>query len=181
MLQSRRSWIPKSNAMNRTIDVGAGLLTLGGLLLVVGLFLPWFDGDGAWTAFEALDLLLAALAIGALAAGSGRLGEDARAGIAIALAALVAVAVQLIDPPPAYSNADLDSGAWFSLVAAALMVAGAAQTIASFSVSVDVRGRERRPRVEVVDRRQAEPEPEPEPEPGQDDQRTQSMKAVEAE
>jgi peptidoglycan/LPS O-acetylase OafA/YrhL len=161
--------------MNRTIDVGAGLLTLGGLLLLVGLFLPWFDGDSAWTAFEALDLVLAALAVGAIAAGAGRLGEDARAGLIIALAALVAVAVQLLDSPPAYSNADLDSGAWFSLVAAVVMVVGAAQTLASFSVSVDVRGRERRRRVAAVDRRPAEPVTPPE----NGDQRTQSMSKVE--
>jgi len=172
--------------MNRTIDVGAGLLTLGGLLLLVGLFLPWFDGDSAWTAFESLDLLLAAIAIGAITAATGRITEDARTGLALALAALVAIGVQLLDQPPAYSNADLDSGAWFSLVAALLMAVGAAQTLASFSVSVDVRSRDRRRRVAAVDRRPADAEPPeaaPEPRRGvrlldDDEQRTEAMSKV---
>ncbi len=174
--------------MNRTIDVGAGLLILGGLLLLVGLFLPWFDGDSAWTAFESLDLVLAALAIAAIAAASGRLGDGARAGVALALSALLAVGVQLLDQPPAYSNADLDSGVWFALVAALVMVVGAAQTLASFSVSVDVRTRDRRRRVAAVDRRPADAEPPeaaPEPRRGvrlleDDQQRTEAMSKIDA-
>ncbi len=157
--------------MNRTFDLGAGMLTLGGLLLLVSLFLPWFDGDSAWSAFESLDVLLAALAVAGIAHGAGRLGDDTRIGLAIAGGALLAVAVQLLDPPPAYSNADLDSGAWLAFVAGALMVAGAAQLVASFSVSVDVRSRERRRRVAAVDRRQ--------PEPVEEEQRTEAMSAVE--
>jgi peptidoglycan/LPS O-acetylase OafA/YrhL len=141
--------------MHRTIDAGPALLALGGLLLLIGLFLPWYDGESAWHSFESLDLVLAALAVGALAVGAGRIGaEDSRVGLAFAVAALVVVAVQLIDPPPLVGqHAKLDTGAWFALASSLLMLTGAAQTIARFTVSVDVRSRERRRRVAVADRR----------------------------
>jgi peptidoglycan/LPS O-acetylase OafA/YrhL len=177
--------------MHRTIDAGPALLALGGLLLLIGLFLPWFDGESAWSVFESLDLALAALGIVAIAHGSGRLPYDeTRGSVAVAVAAVVIVAVQLIDPPPVVgAGADLDTGAWFSLVAALLMLAGAALTVARFSISVDVRERERRRRVAAVDRRPAEPAaatPDPAVAPprrpssllADDDQRTQAMPAV---
>jgi len=165
---------------HRTVDVGPGMLALAGLLLLLGLFLAWFDGDSAWRAFESLDLALAALGAAGIAIGAGRVIEDARAGLGVALAAVVIVAVQLIDPPPGYVNADLGTGAWLSLAAALLMLAGAAQTLASFTVSVDVRGRERRKRVEVVDRR-TEAEPKVTRLLPEDDQRTEAMQVVDEE
>lgn len=181
--------------MHRTIDAGPALLALGGVLLLVGLFLPWFDDESAWTVFEAVDLVLAALALAALAIGSGRVAaDDARAALLVAPAAVLVVAVQLIDPPPVVGNgADLGTGAWLSFVATLAMLAGAALTVARFSISVDVRERERRRRVAAVDRRATDVQPDaPSPavappraatrrsEPGAepDDQRTQAMAAL---
>jgi hypothetical protein len=43
----------------RRIDAGDVLAALGALLLLVGLFLAWYDGANAWEAFETLDLVLA--------------------------------------------------------------------------------------------------------------------------
>jgi peptidoglycan/LPS O-acetylase OafA/YrhL len=163
--------------MSRTIDAGPGLLILGAVLLVVSLFLPWFDHDSAWTSFETLDLVLAGLAVAALWSASGRSGDEGRRALPIAVAALVAVAVQLLDPPPvAGAHADRGSGAWLALVATLLMTAGAALALASFSIRVDVRERERRRRVAAVDRRE---DPPAAPAPAEDlEQRTQPMPAV---
>ena len=45
---------------------------LGALLLLVSLFLDWYEPDvTAWEAFEVLDLLMAALALAALVAAAG--------------------------------------------------------------------------------------------------------------
>jgi hypothetical protein len=149
--------------MHRTIDAGPGLLVVGALILVIGLFAPWYDGASAWTSFEALDLVLAALAVGAGAVAFGVLGNDVRTGAGIAAAALIVVLVQVLDPPPVVGNdPHIGTGAWISLAGTVVMVAGAALTLASFSISVNVRGRERRRRVAAVDRRDDGPiEPEP--------------------
>ena len=49
--------------MTRRIEAGPVLVGLGALVLLVSLFLDWYEPDvTAWEAFEVLDLLLAALA-----------------------------------------------------------------------------------------------------------------------
>lgn len=132
--------------MSRRVDVATGLVAAGALLLLVSLFLEWYDPDvTAWRAFEALDLLLAALALGAVAIAAGALDRalpPAHSRLpALAGAGLVIVAVQLIDPPPAVRDGDLRTGAWLALVGAALMAVGAALTVARVSISFDVRDR----------------------------------------
>ena len=58
--------------MTRRLEAGPLLVTLGALLLLVSLFLNWFTGEiRAWEAFEAWDLVLFLLALGAIAAGLG--------------------------------------------------------------------------------------------------------------
>ena len=53
------------------------LATLGALLLLVSLFLPWYAGDvSAWEAFEVWDLVLFVLALGSIAAGVGLTTPD---------------------------------------------------------------------------------------------------------
>jgi hypothetical protein len=63
----------------RHLDLGRALVALGALLVLVALFLDFFEvGGSGWEVFEALDLVLAGLAAAALygalrpAPGTGR-------------------------------------------------------------------------------------------------------------
>jgi peptidoglycan/LPS O-acetylase OafA/YrhL len=146
--------------MTRRLEAGPLLVTLGALLLLVSLFLAWFDGEiTAWEAFEVWDLALFVLALGAIAAGMGLTTQDIElidrrvlpAGV---LAVAVIVASQIIDPPPAAAGLDPDTGAWIALGAALLMCAGALLTFGRVRFAVTVEEREpRRRRVAAVDAR----------------------------
>lgn len=172
--------------MNRKFDAGPALVALGAIALLVALFLSWFDPGGtAWEAFELVDLALASIAVAALAAVAGWLGDDgSRPAAGLALAALVIVAVQLIEPPPLLQQSDVEPGGWLALAAAAAMLVGAVLTLASISVTVDVRGREGRRRVAAVDRRAESDEeqevakPAAEPATEEPGQRTQPFSAL---
>jgi hypothetical protein len=137
-------------------DAGTGLVAIGAVLLLVSLFIDWYrPGGDAWAVFESIDLLLAGAAITALLAMAPRLGDGGlgRAVPIISAAAFVVVAIQLIDPPPVVSDADLRTGAWLALAGTAIMAAGSLLGAASISVTVDVRGRERRRRAAAIDAR----------------------------
>jgi hypothetical protein len=146
--------------MTRRLEAGPLLVTLGALLLLVSLFLSWFTGEiTAWEAFEVWDLVLFVLALGAIAAGLGLTTQDVElvdrrllpAGVA---AVLVIVASQILDPPPAASASDPDTGAWLALGAALLMCVGAVLTFGRVRLSLTVEGREpRRRHVAAVDAR----------------------------
>jgi hypothetical protein len=128
---------------------GAGVLAvIGAAALLVGLFLNWFEpGVTAWNAFEIVDLLLAAIAVGvlivALAASSDRPRLVALAGwLPIAAAvALVLVVVSLLNPPPTVGDGSPDIGALVSLAGAALLVVGAVLATTEFSLVITVRPR----------------------------------------
>jgi hypothetical protein len=146
--------------MTRRLEAGPLLVTLGALLLLVSLFLSWFTGEiTAWEAFEVWDLVLFVLALGAIAAGLGLTTQDVElvdrrllpAGVA---AVAVIVASQILDPPPAASASDPDTGAWLALGAALLMCVGAVLTFGRVHLSLTVEGREpRRRHVAAVDAR----------------------------
>jgi hypothetical protein len=146
--------------MTRRLEAGPLLVTLGALLLLVSLFLNWFTGEiTAWEAFEVWDLVLFVLALGAIAAGLGLTTQDVElvdrrllpAGVA---AVAVIVASQILDPPPAASASDPDTGAWLALGAALLMCVGAVLTFGRVHLSLTVEGREpRRRHVAAVDAR----------------------------
>jgi hypothetical protein len=146
--------------MTRRLEAGPLLVTLGAVLLLVSLFLNWFTGDlTAWEAFEAWDLMLFVLALGAIAGGLGLTTQDVElidrrllpAGVAVVA---VIVASQILDPPPAASASDPDTGAWLALGAALLMCVGAVLTFGRVHLSLTVEGREpRRQRVAAVDAR----------------------------
>jgi hypothetical protein len=121
------------------------------VLLTVSLFLDWWEGVTGFTAFEALDLVLLALAVVtalALGAEAGlRLPVVAPAGGALppALLALVIVLVQLVNDPPLVvggGGPGHDTGIWVALAGAVLMSAGALVTASRISLAVDVRRRE---------------------------------------
>jgi hypothetical protein len=157
--------------LRERFDVGTGLVALGAVLLLVSLFVDWFDPSGdAWAVFELTDLVLVGCAICGLVAIVPRYAGLGRAIPVIAYAALAIVAVQLIDPPPAARGDTLEAGAWLALAATALMAAGATMSAASISVTVDVRGRERRRRSAAIDAREArEARDEPAPFGDEDD------------
>jgi hypothetical protein len=161
--------------MTRRFDIGPILVMLGALLLLASLFVDWYEGNiTAWTAFEALDLALAALALAAVLAAAGLLAPGAALvdrrflpGIVLAVAAIVAV--QVIDPPPAALNRDPETGAWLALASVLLMCAGTLVTFGRVSLAVTVEGRDTRRRVTAVDARGGEDWASPgagEPAPG---------------
>jgi hypothetical protein len=143
--------------LRERFDAGTGLVAVGAVLLLVSLFIDWYDpGGDAWAVFESLDLVLAGAAVCGLLAvaprfGAGGLGRALPLITAIAFAVVV---VQLFDPPPVVSDSDLATGAWLALAATVLMAAGALLGAASISVTVDVRGRERRRRTAAIDARE---------------------------
>jgi peptidoglycan/LPS O-acetylase OafA/YrhL len=154
--------------MRQRLDLGSILAALGAALLLVSLFVAWFEPAGTgWQVFEALDLVLAGIAVGALAAVAAGLGtapEDRAWWVpALAAVALAVVAIQIIDPPPAASGADRVEGAWLALAGSLLLVVGAVLQRTRISISLDVRERDRRRRVPAVDRREGVAEDSPGP------------------
>lgn len=145
--------------MGHRIEAGPLVAMLGALVLLISLFLDWFSpGLNAWTVFEALDLLLAGVAVGALLAAAGLLLPeisllDRRWLVPLAVLALVLVASQLVDPPPAAGDSDLESGAWLGLAGALLMGAGALLSFGRLRFAVTVEGHDPRRRVAAVDSR----------------------------
>ena len=150
--------------MRERFDAGTVLVALGAVLLIVSLFIDWFQPGGeAWAVFEWVDIFLAGAAMAALAALVSRSDALATALPWIAFAALAVVAVQLIDLPPDARGAGRRAGARLALGGSVVMALGAALALASISVIVDVRGRERRRRTAAIDAREsaaAEPDAE---------------------
>lgn len=144
--------------MTRRIEAGPVLVALGALVLLVSIFLDWYQpGVTAWEAFEFLDLLLAALAIAALVAAAGAMRPEATVVErhwlpAIAAAVTIIVASQLIDPPPGVDG-DPDTGAWLALGAAVAICLGTLLTLGRVSFALTVEGRDTRRRVSAVDAR----------------------------
>jgi hypothetical protein len=129
--------------MPRRIDAGPLVAGIGAVVLLVSLFLDWYEpGLSAWTVFEALDLVLAGAAIATIAVAAGRLGWELplreRALPLLGALAFVVVASQLIDRPPAvaFNDHDPETGAWLALGGAGLMLAGGVLTVARISLSV---------------------------------------------
>jgi hypothetical protein len=143
--------------LRERFDAGTGLVALGAVLLLVSLFVDWYEPSGdAWAVFETVDMLLVAAAVACLVSVVPRYGALQRAVPVIAFAALFVVVVQLVDPPPSATGDRTEAGAWLALAATALMAAGATLSAASISVTVDVRGRDRRRRSAAIDARERE-------------------------
>jgi hypothetical protein len=144
--------------LRERFDAGTGLVAVGAVLLLVSLFIDWYDpGGDAWAVFESLDVLLAGVAVCGLLAMAPRFGTGGlgRALPLISVVAFAIVLVQLIDPPAVVNDSDLATGAWLALAATATMALGAILGAASISVTVDVRGRERRRRTAAIDARES--------------------------
>ena len=129
----------------RSFEAGLLLVAAGALLLLISLFLEWYEpGIEAWDVFEVWDIVLAALALAALVAVAGRLGygppRPSSWLIGPAIVAFVVVIMALIDHPPAASGSGNDpaTGIWLALIGAALMLAGTVVSVARISVALNV-------------------------------------------
>ena len=123
------------------------MAALGGLLLLISLFLDWYETDvsgeraNAWNVFEVLDLVLAAAALAALVVFAGLFARSLplapRTLLPLGLVAFVIAGSQLLNPPPVVGeDASVEAGAWLALAGAALMLAGAIMSFARVSLAV---------------------------------------------
>jgi hypothetical protein len=133
--------------MPERINGGQALVVLGAVALIVSLFLPWYEpGRSAWTVFEVWDLVLAAIGIAAVAAVVPVRHGDAVERTAVPQrwlpvlggAALLIVAVSLINHPPAARGSALEVGAWIGLAAAIVLTAGAILSRARISLVISL-------------------------------------------
>ena len=146
--------------MTRRLEAGPVLVTLGALLLLVSLFMDWFQpGISAWEAFEVWDLVLLVLALGCIAGGLGLTVPDVdvvdrRWLPAVVAVVTIIVASQIIDPPPAAAGQDVDAGAWIALGAAAVMFLGGVLTFGRVGIALTLESRDPRRHVSAVDARE---------------------------
>ena len=132
------------------VPIGPLVAALGALLLIVSLFIDWYQDVTGFTIFEFIDLLLLALALltlAALAAAMGflRAGLTPGHAVVIAVLALIVVFSQIVNDPPqvaAAGGVEKDTGIWLALAGTALMVAGA--VLSSVKLAIAVEPRERR-------------------------------------
>jgi hypothetical protein len=138
--------------MPERINGGQALVVAGAIALIASLSLDWFQpGISAWTVFEIVDLLLAALAVTALAIAIGGAinPEGSLAALAprwlpaVGIAALVIVIAALINHPPAAIGRSVETGAWVALSAAAALTVGGILSAARVSLVITLRPRER--------------------------------------
>jgi peptidoglycan/LPS O-acetylase OafA/YrhL len=158
--------------MPERINGGQALVAIGAIVLIVSLFLNWYEpGRSAWTVFEVWDIVLAAIAIAAIAAILPARRSDVRDEHmvperwlpALAGAALVIVVVSLINHPPAARGSSPEAGAWIGLAASILLVSGALLNRARISLVITLRAE--RPSATAS----PPPPPPPEPEPPSSD------------
>jgi hypothetical protein len=145
----------KEGQMPERIDARPALTMIGGALLLAGLFMTWYvvpaappavegtDVGNAWAVFESLDLIMAAIAIGAIYVAYEQLTGEPRLGagwlLPLGLLALVIVVSQILDPPPLISaEVDPGTGAWLGLGGAAAMVVGGALSAAHVTLSLEM-------------------------------------------
>src|SRR5215213_3188231 len=129
------------------VPVGPLVASLGAVLLIVSLFLDWYDQISGFTVFEFLDLLLVMLALSTIASLAGGLGLVRPAlspgvSLAVAVFTVLVVASQVVNDPPAvagHAGPGKDVGIWLALGGAALMVGGAVLGYARISLAVDKR------------------------------------------
>jgi hypothetical protein len=125
----------------RRIEFAPLLAACGGLILLVSLFLHWYQpAVTAWTAFEVWDLVLAVLGLAGIwvALASAVWEAPLRDGALPILggSAFVIVVSQIVNHPPAAQGASAQTGAWLALAGSALMAAAGVLKAANVSLSV---------------------------------------------
>jgi len=133
--------------MPERINGGQALAALGAIVLLVGLFLDWFGQRNAWTTFEVLDLVLAAIAIAALVAlvppsawgrRSTPLVPPDYVG-PLGIAAVVIVIATLINHPPTGAGHSPHIGVWVALAGGLLIALGGILRSARVSLVITTR------------------------------------------
>jgi hypothetical protein len=135
------------------LPIGPLVAAIGAIMLIVSLFLDWYEDLTGFTVFEFLDLLLTGLAVATLVSLAGAMGlirppPAPGLPLGVALLALVIVLSQLVNDPPAVAGPngrDQDIGIWLALGGSALMVAGAVLSAARIAISVEPRERRAAP------------------------------------
>jgi hypothetical protein len=135
------------------IPVGPLVASIGAVLLIVSLFLDWYETLTGWTVFEIADLVLVGLALWFVFSLAGGLGiVKARVNPAAALigsiVVLLIVLTQVVNDPPAVAGGggpDKEIGIWLALAGAGLMVAGALLATTHISLAVEARRRDAEP------------------------------------
>ncbi|MGH2744123.1 MAG: hypothetical protein ACRDN8_16930 [Thermoleophilaceae bacterium] len=132
------------------LAVGPLVAAVGAVLLIVSLFLDWYETFTGFTIFEFLDLLLVLLALATIASLAGGLGLVKPAvspglSLAVAIFTVLVVLSQIVNDPPAVigPGPDKDIGIWLALSGSALMVVGAVLGYAHISLALETRPRER--------------------------------------
>ena len=129
------------------VPVGPLIGAIGGVILLVSLFLEWYAGLTGFTVFEFVDIVLvvcAVLIMVQLAGGMGLLSPPLSPGLSlvVALFAIAVVLTQVVNDPPAVAGGngpDQTVGIWLAVGGAALMVAGAVLATAHISLAVEPR------------------------------------------
>jgi hypothetical protein len=141
--------------MPERIDARPALTVLGAALLLISLFLTWYETPpvppavaptevgNAWFVFESLDLVLAATAIVAIYAAYEQVTGRGRIGLGwmlpLGLLAAIIVGSQILDPPPAAgATADPATGAWLALGGAGAMLIGGLLSSARVSLALEL-------------------------------------------
>jgi peptidoglycan/LPS O-acetylase OafA/YrhL len=137
-----------ANPRETQVPVGPLVAALGAVLLIVSLFLDWYEDITGFTVFEFNDLLLVGLALATLAAlaAAMRLLRPISPGVGLAVAVLAFLVVlsQIVNDPPAVAGEngrEQDVGIWLALGGAALMVAGAVLSTVRLAIAVEPRTR----------------------------------------
>jgi hypothetical protein len=132
----------------RPLSLGPLVASVGAVMLIVSLFLDWYDQITGFTVFEFLDLLLVLLALATIASLADSVGVSVgpkptpAVSLAVAIFTVFVVASQVINDPPAVASsavADKDVGIWLALGGSVLMVIGAVLAYARISLAVDKR------------------------------------------
>jgi hypothetical protein len=144
--------------MPERIDARPAIAFVGGALLLISLFMTWYqvpatppaigkvDVGNAWHVFESLDLILAAVGVASLYGAWEQLTGHHRFGegwlLPASLVALIVVASQIIDPPPAAGlNPDVATGAWLALAGSGAMFIAGLLGMANVSLAVELESR----------------------------------------
>ena len=121
----------------RRLRLGEWLAAAGGVLMIVSLLLPWYQGASGYEALTVTDVLLTLIALLALALTVLQATRDSPAlpvaagvlTVAFGAVGVLLVVFRLIDDP--FSGAEVRAGAWLGLFAALAIVGGAWRSIAS--------------------------------------------------
>jgi hypothetical protein len=132
------------------VPLGPLIAAIGAVMLLVSLFLNWYEGLTAFTVFELVDIVLvvcALLIVLQLAGGMGLMKPPTSpvVSLLVALFALFVVLTQLLNDPPAVAGSngpDRDIGIWLAVAGAVLMATGAFLATANISLSIEPRDHE---------------------------------------